>query len=358
MNLIVPIAGRSTRFLGFRPKWMLTHPKGKFMAIEAISGFDLDVFKKIYFVYLKEHEEQYKFKKGFMEELEELKLLNKTILIELEKPTQDQPETVYQAIKKENITGPIFIKDSDNKFSCDIQSGNFVCYFDLNDANLIKPKNKSYIRTDDFNRILNIIEKRVISSYFCVGGYGFESAELFVRTLEKLNMEHERYISNVIYQCILEKQVFEAIPATDYNDWGTLQDWETYKKSFATLFIDLDGVLIQHSSCHFPPYYGESGELKENTQIIKKLRKSGKFQIIITTARPEKYRQVTENQLKRFGIEYDFLLMGQYHAKRIIINDYSKSNPYKSCEAINLKRNSEDLNEILRESIGIDYEEI
>ena len=50
--------------------------------------------------------------------------------------------------------------------------------------------------------------------------------------------------------------------------------------------------------------------------------------------------------------------MGLNHSKRIIINDYSNSNPYKSCDAINLKRNADDLKEILRESLGIDYEEI
>ena len=77
MNLIVPMAGRSSRFPEVRPKWMLTHPNGRFMAIEAISGFDLDVFEKIYFVYLKEHEEQYHFKKGFKEVNDDIKSTNK-----------------------------------------------------------------------------------------------------------------------------------------------------------------------------------------------------------------------------------------------------------------------------------------
>src|SRR5664279_1180872 len=98
MNLIVPMAGRSSRFPGIRPKWMLTHPNGNFMAIEAISGFDLDKFEKIYFVYLKEHEEQYHFLKGFCEELEDNSLNKKTVMVELEMPTKDQPETVYKAI--------------------------------------------------------------------------------------------------------------------------------------------------------------------------------------------------------------------------------------------------------------------
>ena len=30
-NLIVPIAGKSSRFPNIRPKWMLTHPKSGYL---------------------------------------------------------------------------------------------------------------------------------------------------------------------------------------------------------------------------------------------------------------------------------------------------------------------------------------
>ena len=47
-NLIVPIAGKSTRFPNTRPKWMLTHPKsGLFMALESIKGINLGEKDKI-----------------------------------------------------------------------------------------------------------------------------------------------------------------------------------------------------------------------------------------------------------------------------------------------------------------------
>ena len=35
--------------------------------------------------------------------------------------------------------------------------------------------------------------------------------------------------------------------------------------------------------------------------------------------------------------------MGLNHSKRIIINDYANSNPYPSCDSINIKRNSDSL---------------
>ena len=52
-SLLIPIAGKSTRFPNTRPKWMLTHPKsGYFMGIESIRGINLDFFDKIYFTFL------------------------------------------------------------------------------------------------------------------------------------------------------------------------------------------------------------------------------------------------------------------------------------------------------------------
>ena len=358
MNLLIPMAGSSSRFPGVRPKWMLTHPNGNFMAIAAILSLNLKDFTNIYFVYLKAHEDEYKFLKGFKDELMELGLMDKTTLIELTEPTRDQPETVYSAIKKGKIKGPVFVKDSDNCFTVNYNAKNSICYYDLNSAGLIKPKNKSYIMIDHNNNVSNIIEKQVISPFFCVGGYGFEDAAQFCDTLDSLKLEEDRYISNVIYQMILNGKSFQAFSVSDYNDWGTLQDWNNYKRSFATLFIDMDGVIVNHSASHFPPYYGETNAISENVEILKTLRETGKFQIIITTARHEKFRDVTVEQLKKIGLKFDHLLMGMQHCKRIIINDYSKSNPYKSCDAINLKRNSGELKDILRDSLGIDYEEI
>ena len=358
MNLIVPMAGQSARYPGLRPKWMLTHPNGHFMAVEAMTGLNFEDFEKISLVFLQAHEDKYHFQLGLREELEDLRLLEKTELLFLQEPTRDQPETVAKAIQCLKIHGPILAKDSDNCFSARIQPGNSVCYYDLNSAGLIKPRNKSYLIKDDRGHVVNIVEKQVISPYFCVGGYGFADAEEYLRFYDRLSGKESIYLSNIIFEMLLSKKTFQALPVQSYVDWGTVEDWDNYKRSFGTLFIDMDGVLVYNSSCHFSPRYGESEPLRENAGIIKQLRDSGKFQIVITTSRPEKYRFVTERQLQDLGIHYDYLLMGLYHSKRIVINDYSKSNPYKSCDAINLKRDSDELREILRESLGIDYEEI
>ena len=41
-SLIVTAAGLSTRFEGLKPKWMLTHPNGKWMLVEALKDFDFE----------------------------------------------------------------------------------------------------------------------------------------------------------------------------------------------------------------------------------------------------------------------------------------------------------------------------
>ena len=216
----------------------------------------------------------------------------------------------------------------------------------------------SYITTDARGNVVNIVEKLVISSSFCVGGYVFSDAALFLDGLSRLDPSKERYISHVIYQLMLGGKTFQAIETESYADWGTIEDWDRFKKSYGTLFIDLDGTLVKNSSAHFPPYVGQSEPILPNIEIVRQLQQSGKFEIIITTSRPEKFRAITEAQLDKLGIRHRGLIMGLQHSKRIIINDYSKSNPYKSCDAINLKRNADDLREIMRESLGIDYEEI
>lgn len=352
------MAGSSSRFPNLKPKWMLTHPNGKFMAIQAVSGLNLHEFDRIVFVCLNEHEEKFRFTKGFREELDTTEMKGKYELLYLKSTTAHQSETVSESIRLMDIKGPIFVKDSDNYFETAYKGDNSVCFFDLNHSGLIQPKNKSYIELDENGYISNIIEKNVISSQFCTGGYGFEDADDFTHFLTEIKSDKEIYLSNVIFQMILSDKKFSASLVKSYKDWGTLEDWDRYKRSYSTLFIDIDGTLVKNSSAHFPPYIGESEALDGNVGIIRKLYASGKFQIILTTSRPESHRETTIRQLEREKIPFDHLIMGLYHAKRILINDYSRSNPFKSCDAINLKRDTQELEDVLKDALGVDYNEI
>jgi len=347
-NLIIPMAGNSSRFPNMRPKWMLTHPMtGRFMAIEAILGLNLEFFDHIYFVCLKEHEEKYQFHNGFAHELEALNLLEKSHIIFLDKQTKSQSETVCELIHKSNIDGFIFIKDSDGYYECEITEPiNQVAYFDLNDMENINAKTKSYLQFDINHIITNIVEKKVISSTFSVGGYGFESAVEFCEIYKKLSdIDGECYVSHIIFEMILSGSLFSGLPTTDFKDWGTLDAWNAYKKQYKCLFVDIDGTLVTNSSTLFPPYVGEGIAIQENIDYLNELYSSGKVKIILTTSRPEEYKETTLNEMKEKGISYDQLIMGLPHAQRVVINDFARSNPYPSAKAINIPRNANNLRE-------------
>lgn len=354
MNLIIPIAGKSSRYPGMRPKWLLTHPSGRLMVVESISGLNLDLFEKIFVIALQEHEDQYSFSSGmercFFDAFGK-EIYKKLDVVLLDAETQNQPETIFQAIDKRKIEGPIFIKDSDNFFKCNINTGNFVTTYDISSMESVNAGNKSYVVTDDNGVITSIVEKKVISSEFCAGGYSFESASIFRESFLKLREHKNLYISHMIYSMMLEGIEFATELASGYIDWGTLKDWNEYKSSFATIFIDMDGVLVENSGRYFGKLWGETGPLEDNVKKIRDLYDTGKCQIIITTSRDESFKAATETQLEKIGVKYHQIIFNLMHCKRIIVNDYATTNPYKSCDAINISRNSSDLNDLIIDSI-------
>ena len=86
------------------------------MGIAAISGLNLEFFDKIYWVTLQEYQDKYQFEQGYLEELDEVGLKEKSEIVLLDEETSSQSETVYEVIKKKNIEGFIFIKDSDGYY--------------------------------------------------------------------------------------------------------------------------------------------------------------------------------------------------------------------------------------------------
>lgn len=347
-TLIMPCAGKSSRFGLNKPKWMLTHPNGNLMLMESIFGLEFKNISKIFITVVKQHIEDSK--------INLLKISNaiksvKGILPEfiiLDNFTSSQSDTVYQTIVKNNITGPIFIKDCDNYFNVEIQSKNTICFSTL-DQN-INAVNKSYITLNKYGDLSGIVEKQVISDKFCVGGYSFENASEFKEIFEKLILiksidKKEMYISHIIQYMILNNISFSVTPVIDYSDWGTYEDWQKYTSQFKTIFIDLDGTLVKNSSEYFIPMWGDSEGLENNIRIINEIYKRGKSKIIITTSRKE--NKETLDQINQLGIKYHHIIFQLPHSQRILINDYAPTNIYPSAVAINLKRDQDNLEDYL-----------
>lgn len=345
-NLIVPCAGQSTRFPGMRPKWMLAHPNGEFMVTVSLELIEPD-FDNIYIVILKEHVEKYNCLSGLLKSMDNNYTSGVNIIV-LDEPTNSQPETVAKAIEKENIKGSIFIKDADSYFDSYLITENAVCTYDLHKMQMTHPANKSYVSVNDKGNITNIVEKRVISPDFCVGGYSFESADEYMKYYNKLKDNKNLYVSHIIFAMLLDGKTFKQNKVNVYEDWGTLESWNRYKETFKTLFIDLDGTLVYSSAPYSPPYWGETKAIKENVEYLRELYDTKRVKIIITTARTSEWMKETLLQLDREGIPYDDILFDLPHGKRTIINDYAKTNSYPSCEAINLERDTPNLREMLK----------
>jgi len=345
-NLIIPAAGKSSRFPNMKPKWMLTHPNGDMMIVESISGLNLSEFDFIYVTTTKEILNKYEgaregIKQNFLDRYK-----RNICVVELDNSTRSQSETVYQTIIKANISGSILVKDSDGFFSSEEFNENCVCYCDASLNDVSKIQNKSFLTFDEQKLILNIVEKQIISKTFSVGGYFFKDCASFMRTYEELSKFEEVsevYISNIINKLILENEKFYAKKTSNFSDWGTIEDWEKYKENFKTIFIDIDGVLFKNASRYFFPKWGQSEPLEKNIDLLKKILYKKKYQIILTTARNETAKEETIKQLEKYDIKYDKIIFGLNHAKRVIINDFSKTNKYPSCEAINIKRDQDDL---------------
>lgn len=344
-TLIVPCAGKSNRFPGMKPKWMLTHPDGELMIQKALSGLNLDVFDRVIITIVKPHCEKYD-ADIILEQL--FKENNKFEICILDDFTKSASETVYLTLEKMKVHGQFVVKDSDNCVFCTIPNNpkNVVVGYDLHDhPEISNIPGKSFLIVNEQNIIQDIIEKKVVSNIICLGVYIFEDVEVFKKAyleLEEKSVQGERFISHIISYILAKRTcVFEAIMATDYNDWGTLVEWNEVQKAYRTYFIDVDGIILENSGRYgLTNWSNNRSFLISNIEEIKKLQNNG-AQIVITTSRPEEYRKDLEKLLFGVGLKPYAMLMGLNHSARVLINDFAPTNPYPSSIAISLPRNSE-----------------
>ena len=348
-TVIMSCAGRSSRFENTRPKPFLTSPNGDLMMMSAITG--LGNISRLIIMVIKEHIEKYAVN------------LDKIALdIQTQKGTKPEfyilddfmpsrTEAVNKLLIDLDITGSIFIKDCDNDFDTTISDKNAVCISHLT-AN-INAINKAYVVLNKYGHISSIVEKSVINDLFCVGGYSFADTAVFRSTFDKMFADknfhnQEIYLSHMIQDMILNGEVFDTQEISNYKDWGTLEEWQKYCSEYKTIFLDIDGCLVLSGGEYIGAEWGTTERLTKNISLINKLHDSGKTQIILTTSRKEKYRDKTVKQLEKVGLRYHGIMFGLLHAQRVLVNDYSTSNPYPSAVAINLKRDADELELLLR----------
>lgn len=353
MSLIIPCAGKSTRF-PTRPKWLLTQPNGDIMLVDCIKNLNLKNINSIYITFLKEHISEYL--DNDLTILSNIlnKKYNKKIIFTLLEKSYSQSQTVYDTIKINNINGYIFVKDVDNSFNHLIDNTkNYICFLDCDGKNITRISSKSFIQFNDVNQLINISEKKMISNYICVSGYSFIDVNEFISAFEYLSnitniKTDEIYISHIIYYLFNSKNIiFYCNEISNYYDWGTYDDWLKYNENFKTLFLDFDGVCVENGSRLFKNKWGNTKPLLKNIEHLQKLKNKG-YYIIITTSRSHEFKQITLNEINKYNIPYDRIIFDLPHSQRILINDFSEtSNPYPTAISVNLARNSSNLNQYL-----------
>jgi hypothetical protein len=350
-TLLIPAAGQSSRYPGLRPKWLLTLPDGRLMVESCAAGMALDRFERVVVACLRDHVDRYLSADGLAQIRQAYGRPDLEFQI-LDTPTRSQAETVAAAIRQAHIGGAVFVKDCDNVFEHAYGGGNEIASVDLNDVDFIDARSKSYVTVDPLGYAVNIVEKQVIGNRFCCGGYGFEDAQSFVQHFDRITQPGEVYVSHVIYSMILAGEKFKVAKVKGYTDWGTLREFRRFAAQHLVVFCDVDGVLLKNGG-RFAPAGWRTPGLEGNLRSLAKLQAQANIHLIITSSRPDSEVPYVEAVLKDFGVRVDRWIMGLPHARRVLVNDFSPSNPFPSAVALNLERDAETLEQMLRSQVDL-----
>lgn len=236
-TLILPCAGLSTRFETQKPKFLIENPKmdNLSMVVSSIKGLPMGRFEKIYVVVREEHENKFNASEKILSDFEKIGVDFAEVTIIGN--SDSASDTVSQCIELNKIKKDIYIKDCDDYFEIDDVQPNEVCTISLHDCGKIHAANKSYVSINHNDLISTIVEKQVISPYFCCGLYSFGDASLFIgarNALRQFSNDNEIYISHIIYQLILEGEKFKIRRGKEFIDWGTQEDWNDYTRDTDT----------------------------------------------------------------------------------------------------------------------------
>ncbi len=341
-TLIIPAAGKSSRYPKMKPKWLLTHPTGNLMIEQVLKSSDYQRYDRTVITVLREHCQKHE------ADIILNQIFGNTVeIVILEKPTSCAAETVYETILHAGITGQLTIKDSD----CLVERTyypvkNHIVGLTVDSrVDIDRLQQKSFIIKNDDDVIVDILEKEMVSNVICLGVYSVDSDD-FKRAYNKIcdsdvyKHENEIYVSHVIsYLITSESGIFEYVEADKFVDWGTADEWYKEMAKHNTYIFDIDGVLLENCgkygsknwNTHFSP-------IEENIRILKELSDKGN-EIIFMTARPEEYLDEFKKFLEERQIKYKTFITDCNHSKRVIINDFAPTNPYPSCEALSIKRN-------------------
>lgn len=309
-TLIVPCMGR--RLVNGIPQYLNRHPNGKLLIERSIEGVYTDQYEKVLIVLLSEDEEKFHSKSIILHEVKNYPIE----ILDLDKMTTGPAETVYEALRRSNIKGAVVVKDADNYLSTEkVPQGNFVAGLDLNkwERDIHNLRNKSFLIVNEQGNLLDIIEKQVRSDVICLGLYGFNKAEDFIKAYEHLNDAsypiNKLYVSHVISYLIgYYGRVFHYVPSLLYENWGDERLWKDMQRDYTLYFIDLDHIL------------GTDGVLAEDNKMKLTTLQNRGASFVGYTVENENYKIEALKVLREAGLNFIKIVYGcPYSEKKEII---------------------------------------
>lgn len=238
INIVIPMAGQGSRFAqaGYTFPKPLIDVHGKPMIEHVISNLKPKKPHQFIFICQREHYDKFSLNEIF----------NNTTnghfeAVKISSLTQGAVCTVLNAADHINLDEPLIIANSDQIVDFDLDK--FIDYSQKSKADGViltfeasHPK-WSYARCDKRGRVIEVVEKKVISNNATVGIYFYKSGKDFVkyatRMIEKdIRVNNEYYVCPVYNEMILDNKdirIYE-IKSKDMHGLGTPEDLENYLK--------------------------------------------------------------------------------------------------------------------------------
>lgn len=234
MNLVMPMAGRGSRFadVGYKLPKPLIDVKGKPMYAWATDSLPLKHARRLVFICLQEHlgglglEDDIRRRYGQLD----------PVIIPLDKVTEGQACTVLEARDVIDRDEPLVIYNADTW--CRTGLDESLPSMPASVAGVLgvfqAPGDKwSFAKTDASGRVTEVAEKRRISDWACTGLYHFTSGAEFVREADAMIAANERvnrefYVAPVYNRLIAKGRDVRIDVAKEVWVLGTPEDLDHF----------------------------------------------------------------------------------------------------------------------------------
>jgi len=237
MNIVIPMAGAGSRLSDDptgRPK-PLIEVHGQPLWSWAVNCLPLEAARRIVFVCLGSHIDDYGVDMAIHDALSGLPV----VIHRIEEVTDGQLRTVVAAREHLVGTDPLLVFNADTWFRHDQRE--FLALAQASDGVLgvsSMPGDRwSFVRLDEHETVVEVVEKRRISDHVCTGLYHFADTERFLTDADIMFTQDERtngeFFVAPIYQRMIDRgERVRIMPASSFQPIGTPAELEEFRSAF------------------------------------------------------------------------------------------------------------------------------